>query len=364
MSYNKFIRNIVGSKFKPLLEAVLNESYISDWESNSKWGIDENGKHIGSKDITIDVADYVNATLPGSSISKSGYVFLPMTFALSRSAGNVVLKHISSAIRSDGKVILSAYPGYGVDIDEYKGAYPASMVSKLPADAKREVEDQLGNGWIIYAVNGEMLSDLVKIPAGMAKFDTKEAHDNPLQTFLNSLLSKTKTTDVDAPEWLIEILQEIVKVAANNPNIKAYISGIHPRGFEDSLILSSESGDSVLVLTQEYSKAAYVFKKKIWMEQAGDLLEDKWDNIVDIKMKEFQKKYRGKVGIHGDIPEPDPSVNVMPKLALRKWLQQMETDYNIEQGYVLRRDYRKDSMINLVNSGVNYQDGLRMADRT
>jgi hypothetical protein len=359
--YISFIKSVLHESgeepsFDILLEAVLVEGYVKDWDTSDKWAVDENGKHIGSRDVTIDSNNFENVSSPGASISRNGYIFLPVPFAIGDNDGKRILRHIAGIVKDKGSVTVSVYPGYGVESESGSGTYPAKMYKQLPAETKTTIGDQIGNGMIIHAIDGEPITNWLDIPPPI---DVDETRLSPLDVFLG----RTGRT-MDVPKWLEELVQAI-DIATRDGKVKADLAR-KVRGFESSLVLSTPNGDAVLVIAKEAQNAAYVFKKRMWIEsdEGTKPVDSDWDVIVSKKMKDFIARFkrRPRGTKKEDIPAPQLEAKRQPRLALRDWMHKTEKEWGIEQGYVLRRDFNKAHIIDLMNNGISYMSGLALAD--
>lgn len=331
----QILRESLGNpSFQDLLEAVLTESMVglSDWESNStKWDADENEKPKRSGDIQIDAAEFIQAQKPGDSISRIKYVFLPTEFAMSQADGVHILAHISELLKDKGNITVSVRPGFGVE-DEHT-AYPARWYKNFTADSKHLVNDQLGNGAVIYAIDGVPLSQWLK-----------------------------KTVTMDAPidvnpktEWLAKIVKAIndaqtdVKVKSERPRIP---------GFTDDAyrILSTTEGDSVLLISPIMANAAYILKKKMKYNEAVADYDVAAHELMTKYIADWKRKPRGTK--REDLPAPNLEEKRQPRLRFRDWL---DDNGNIN-GYALRRDYHTGDIENLIKGGINYADGKKLID--
>lgn len=370
----RIVSELYEAPFDMLIEAVIGEmrqwADIKDWQTNgAKWGVDENGQKVGSKDFTLSASDLAPTAVGGASISKAHYIFLPMTFALNPADGETAFKRIMNDVRANGSVRVSTWPGYGV---EGEGAYPAMVISKLPAETRSMVEDQIGQGGIIYAVDGVPLSDyLVKaiaLPGGEGDDESQrfKAWVNPGG---DSEGGRGSRSDY-APPWLMKLSGEI-EGAIKAGKVKAEISRI--KGFEGELILSTPAGDAVLLISKQYAKAAYIFRKKVDID--GNPTD--YDVAISAKMVEFMREFKRKPrgekmrtdlslddiealrrqarGAQ-DRAEAQPEGKRPPRFKLRDWLT--ETD----NGYVLRRDVRAEDLRRLINGGLNFEDGRIFAE--
>lgn len=370
----RIVYELYDADFDLLLEAVIGEARqwadLKDWASNSnKWGVDENGRHTGSRDFTLDSSDLARTAVGGASISKGQYVFLPMTFAMTPDQGEEVFKHMIHDIKAKGSVRVSTWPGYGV---EGEGAYPAAVVAKLPAEARSMMQDQVGQGGIIYAVDGVPLADyLVKSIALPG-----EAGDDEWKRF-KRWVNPEGAEDAGPrggradyiPQWLMKLSGEI-EAAIKTGKVKAEIARI--KGFEGELILSTLNGDAVMVVSKLYARAAYIFRKK--MDINGATTD--YDVAISAKMneftKEFQRKPRGekmrtdltiddiaamKQKARGALERSsDQPAKRPPRFALRDWIA--ETD----NGYVLRRDVRAEDIRRLMENGLSFEAGRALAE--
>lgn len=371
----RIITELYDTPLDLLIESVIGEGRqwadLKDWEFNgSKWGVDENGRHIGSKEFTLDANDLVRTAVGGSSISKRNYVFLPMSFAMDPDTGEAVFKHIMSDVRSKGSVKVSCWPGYGVDDD---GAYPALVLSKLPAETRSLVQEQIGQGGIIYAVDGVPLSQYavqgISLPG--AEGDSESTR---FRRWVNPGGGEEGVRGGrdggPVPEWLLKLSNEI-DAAIRGGTIKAEISRI--KGFEGELILSTPQGDAVMIVSKQYGKAAYVLRKKMNID--GNQVD--YDIAISGKMteiaKDFHRKPRGeKLGIDTDMDDlgalkrrakgqmdreaEKPAHKRPPRFVLRDWLT--DTD----NGYALYRDVRAEDIRRLVTGGLSFEAGRGLAE--
>lgn len=337
----EFIRNVLtecnkNTSFNTLLEAVLTESYIklSDFETNPSWRVDHTGAPTDPKQVTLTPSDFVNITTPGASISRSGYIFLPMKFAMTPMDGAVVMSHLNSLLQK-GDVTITGYPGFGIEEGEWQGAYAARFYKTFAHEPKLMVEDQLGRGLVVAAINGEPLSRWVVKPAPIA-------------------VGEKPWGPGEIPDWLGD-LAVVVDEAIRDKKVNAERSRIE--GFEGDLVLSTPQGDSILLISKDPAKAAYILRKKI----AGT----DWDSWVTAKMKELYSKFRRKPAgsKKEDLPAPNLKDKRRPKLSLRDILTE------VDGGYALRRaighgqdQHMRDELKRLVDNGINYADGRALAD--
>lgn len=370
----RIIAELYNPPFDILVEAAIGSRQwvdLKDWESNqSKWAVDENGRH-NNRDYTIDANDLVRTAVGGASISKSKYVFLPMTFALGPQEGEEVVKRLITDIKSKGSVRVSTWPGYGV---EGESAYPAMVVAKLPAEERSMMEDQFGHGGVICAVDGVPLSQYmvkaIELPGGEG-----ESEADRFRRWVGVSAGGEggwRGESGPVPEWLIKMSSEI-DAAIRAQTIKAEIARI--KGFEGELILSTPHGDAVMLVSKQYGKAAYVFRKKMNLNGA----QVDYDVAISTKMtelmKDFKRKPRGqKTGLDPDIDLGDidalkrrakgqldraagqPEYKRPPRFVLRDWLE--ETD----NGYALYRDVRAEDIRRLMTNGINFEDGRTFAE--
>ena len=345
----EFIRRIINEWYKDdsfnlLLEAVLTEGYIKlgDWESNPNFHVNHLNAVIGPKQIELMPQDFVSTTNPGSSLSKSGYLFLPMNFALERADGMKMVGHIADQLKQAGKVTLTALPGFGIEDDEWQGAYPARFYKTFGAEAKQRVEDQLNTGYIITAINGEPLSRWIAKPSSI-DMDTS-APGSAAKSFWGGKI----------PDWLGDIATEIDDAVRTG---RVNVERSRTTGFEGDLVLSTNRGDSVLIISKDPARAAYIIKKKI---QGND-----WDVWLNTNMKELYSKYRRKPA--GTKKEDMPNVNLKdkrkPKLSLRDMLMSAEGGYALRRAVGFKQDQQlRNEIKQLINNGVNYADGKHLAD--
>ncbi|MEM3000591.1 MAG: hypothetical protein QXU32_00820 [Nitrososphaerales archaeon] len=339
--------------FNALLEAVFHGLSLHDWETNPRWGTDETGKHVGASKFVLAASDFVATSAPGHSISKSDYLFLPTGLVISNSDGVRLLKHIAYLIKNDGKVVFDVYPGFGLETDIHKGAMPAIIYKHMTHEEQQLVDDQVGRGKIIFAMNGEPLSYWL----GIDPPKTISDGDTPLDVFVANA-----TKSDESREWLSDFIK-IVEKATDDGKVTQNVSKV--RGFEYNLVLSSKGGDSVLVISHNIAKAAYIFKKQMWIESDQGPVSSDWDVVVDTKMREFIARYRRRPrGTKGeDIPAPNLTDAVQPRLALRYWMEETERRWGVQQGFALRRDYHLKNIADLIDSGINYSTAEMLADR-
>jgi len=339
----EFLRSILTEwhkqdSFNVLLEAVLTESYIklNDFETSPNFRVDHTGTPTEPKQVPLTAADFVNLNSPGSSISRSGYLFLPMKFAMSPMDGAAIVSHLA-ALLQNGDVTITGFPGFGIDEGEWQGAYPARFYKTFGFEAKQMVEDQLGKGLIIAAINGEPLSRWLSKPA-------------PIEAGAG-VWGKG-----EIPDWLGD-LAVIVDEALRNNKVNAERSRIE--GFEGDLVLSSHQGDSILLISKDPAKAAYILRKKI----AGT----DWDVWITAKMKELYSKYRRKTAgtKKEDLPAPKLDDKRRPKLSLRDLLAEVDGGYALRRAIGFKQDQRmREELKKLIDNGVNYADGQALADTT
>lgn len=370
----RIVSELYDSPFDMLIETVIGEmrqwTDIKDWENNgAKWGVDENGKHVGSRDFILDSGDLAKTAVGGASISRANYLFLPMTFALNPTDGEEAFKRIMYDVKTKGSVKVSTWPGYGV---EGEGAYPAMVISKLPAETRSMVQEQFGQGGIVYAVDGIPLSQYMvkalQLPGGEGDDESARFRTwvNPGGEGEGGRGSRSEYT----PPWLLKLSGEI-EGAIKAGKVKAEISRI--KGFEGELILSTPAGDAVLLISKQYAKAAYIFRKKVDLE--GNPTD--YDVAISTKMVEFMKEFKRKprgekmrtdLGLDDiaalrqqargalERAEAQPEGKRPPRFKLRDWLT--ETD----NGYILRRDVRAEDLRRLINGGLNFEDGRIYAE--
>jgi hypothetical protein len=346
--------------FNVLLETVLCEGKaaidIEDYEKGGRWETDEQGNQVGSRDVTITATDFENISSPGSSLLRRGYVFLPMPFSLNKAEGRHILRHISGRIfatEPPSEVTVSVYPGYGVT---GYGAYPALHLSEkgLPPghEHRGQVEDQLGQGGVVYAVDGNMISDLLREPPPPT---AQQARRDPLELFTTGPGEKDEPGDVafeDLPPWL-QRLHKMLDGAIESGQVEAKVSSTS--GFGWDLVLWTKEGDSVLVISKQKGRGAYIFKKKMALERRGgaqaEALAD-WDVVVGRIIKRFRRENKGK-------PREEKT---QPRLGLRRWLQQTEANWGIQQGFMLRRDFHEQNLADIIKGGINYENASALRE--
>jgi len=211
-------------------------------------------------------------------------------------------------------------------------------------EAKVQVQDQLGKGLIITAINGEPLSRWLTKPT---PFDVGES----------GTVSQSYWKGMKVPEWLADLASEIDE--ANQAGRVIVEKAPNIEGFAGDLVLSTPKGDAVLLVSKDPSRAAYIIKKKI---DGSD-----WNAWLHARMRELYSKYRRKAP--GTKKEDLPNVNLTakrkPKLLLRDELK------TLGAGYALRRaigpaqnQQMREEMKSLINNGVNFADGLHLADNS
>ncbi len=376
--------------FTVVVEMMLNEEAqwlnLKDWETNQqRWGKDDQNRMVGSRELSLPYEDIEKTVAPGASISKTKNIFLPLHFAIPKEEAVEVMKRILAYAKQNGSVTVSTWPAYGV---EGVSAYPAQVVKSLPAD-DRNLATQTGLGGAIYAIDGQPLSRVMTMPTPIGSDDEKIDEVGKFHKWAGI------TTDAEgniigggegrggrgaegpAPEWLVK-LSSVIDGVIRSGEVKVELSRM--KGFQGEIIFSTPHGDSVLLLSRERSKAAYVFKKKMDL----DGVPTDYDVATSKKMTEFQTTYsrkpRGvkKTGETEPVPQDVEGIKAavkkakdqmkrageqsvgddkrQPRLMLRDWLK--ETD----NGYALRRDVRAEDILRLLKSGINYVDGLRLAD--
>lgn len=336
-NYIQLARSVMGNpSFHVILEAVLADSMISltDWENNStKYNKDETEKSKSLGDVQLDANDFVNTHKSGDSISRSKYLFLPTTFALNPADGVHILTHISELIKNDGHITVSVRPGFGVEDEQT--AYPAGWYKNFTADSRHLVTDQLGSGSIIYAINGIPLSQWLKKTASA-----------------NVPITATPKT-----EWLTKIVKSI-NDAQSDIRVKSEKTRIP--GFSDLesdyRILSTTTGDSILLISPNDKNAAYILKKKMLYNGVATDYDSAAYELMSKFIADWRRKPRGTK--KENIPVPNLEEKRKPRLRFRDWL---DNENNIN-GYALRRDYHTDSIENLVKGGINYADGKKLKD--
>lgn len=379
-----FVVEHYDAPFSVVVEMMLNEDaqYIklSDWETNQqKFNRDDQNKPTG-REIELPYTDIVKTIVPGQSISQTKNIFLPVPFALSKEQGEILLRQILSMAKKNGSVKLSLWPAYGIDSER---AVPAAQLSVLTGDEK-SMAMQTGIGGAIYAVDGAPISRILVAPMAIG------ADDENLTSYakwtkwanINTDESGNVTFGKDEgppPDWLLK-LHRVIDSTIKDPNFQ--IESARMKGFEGDIIFSTPHGDSVLVLSKGRSRAGYLFKKKVNL----DGTKTDYDVAVSKKMEEFQASFKRKPRGVRDTGEGNPTPGGddleafkalrkkskeelkrnraqldagdkrQPKLLLRDWLKQTEN------GYALRRDFRAEDIKRLLSGGINYIDGLRLAD--
>lgn len=379
-------RKSFGLSYETLVEMTLNEQYINlpDWENPgnaNRFGIDDKKQPIGSREIDLAYDDIVKTVAPGTSISKTKNIFLPRDFAMDKDTAKEVMWRMLAWAREKGSVKVSVWPAYGVP---GTAAYPAYAVNVLPAD-ERSLAQQTGLGGAIYQINGQPLSRVISQPIPMrgregltdqdilAKWaqgeDTLDNIDGDNEGGFR------KNQPKEAPPWLLEILQAVGE-ATGAGKVKMDVSRM--TGFRGNLLLYTNEGDAVLVISRNYAEAGFVLRKKMNVDGAPV----DFDVAIDQKMKEFQGKFKKKPRRSAARPEERPlpqtpgemnreagkaadqlagagadlPASRQPRLVLRDWLR--ETD----NGLMLRRDYRKEDIKRLLVQGVNYENAKILAD--
>lgn len=382
------VSKLYDAPFSVIVEMMLNEAAqfvnLKDWETNQqRFGKNEKGEMVGSRDITLAYDDIEKTVVPGASISKTKNIFLPFPFAMPKEEAEAAMRRMLATAKQKGSVTVSTWPAYGV---EAMGAFPAAVVKSLPAE-EQNLAMQTGVGGAIFAIDGNPLSrvSVMSMPIG--------ADDENLTEYAKWTKWAGITTDESGelmgggrggrgeegppPEWLVKlaaVIDDTIKSGTVN------VETSRMKGFPGEIIFSTPHGDSVLVISRERSKAGYVFKKKINLDGAPT----DYDVAISKKMSEFQTSYsrkpRGikKTGETEPIPGSVADIRAAarkakeqlrrageqqeagekrpPKLMLRDWLRQTEN------GYALRRDFRAEDIKRLLNGGINYEDGLRLSE--
>lgn len=328
------------TNFETLLESVLTENAarLSDLESNSKYHKDEKGVDT-HKDIELQASDFVYTVAPGSSISKSGNLFIPMPFAMNAEDGKHIVRYINNLLQTNQSVKLSVVPGYGIDSEN---VYPASVIHVLPHEEKALIADQLGNGFIIVGVNGDKLSSIISKPLP-ANYSTENE--------LGSKDSGKPRDEWHVPEWLDSLRKMIDEMVATG---KLKVEKARMHGFTGELIFSTPTGDAVLITDTVMSKAAYVVKKKVLVPQSVEGESAKvaldYDVYINELMEKFIAKYRRKAaGTKKDtFNKPNLETKRHPRLSLRDEL------IKHDNGFALRRDFNLDVIKQMFDNGINY----------
>lgn len=383
------ITELCNPPFSVIVEMMLNEETqwlnLKDWETNQqRWGKDDQDRFIGSKDVVLPYEDVEKTVVPGASISKSKNIFLPLHFAIPKEEATEIMRRILAFSKQKGSVTVSVWPAYGV---EGMSAYPAQVVKALPAD-ERTMAQQTGLGGAIWAIDGQPISRMMTMPMPIGAEGEKLTERDKFLTWAG--ISDPELGDVGGqggqwgkdqggppPEWLMKLAKVIDEVIRSG---EVKVESSRMKGFQGEIIFSTPHGDSVLLLSKERSRAGYVFKKKMDL----DGVPADYDVTVSKKMQEFQTSYSRKprgvkrTGETEPMPQDYASMKDaikkakdqmkksgeqieagekrQPRLMLRDWLKQTEN------GYSLRRDFRAEDILRLLRGGVNYVDGLRLAD--
>ena len=132
--------------------------------------------------------------------------------------------------------------------------------------------------------------------------------------------------------------------------------------FQGYLTLATKEGDAVLLVSKERDKAAYVMKKTYTYP---DGMTTDWDTAIYTLMKQFAEDYRCSVKrqqkrYKGEEPKamkPEEFMSVRtPKLRLKGNLLQTGN------GFVLRRDFHVEDIMNIVDGGVKFDDATKLAE--
>lgn len=382
------VTEICNPPFSVIVEMMLNEETqwldLKDWETNQqRWGKDDQDRMIGSKDFALPYEDIEKTVVPGASISKTKNIFLPLPFSIPKEEAVEIMRRILAFAKQNGSVTVSTWPAYGV---EGTSAYPAQVVKKLPAD-DRSVAQQVGLGGAIYAIDGHPISRVMTMPMPIGTDDEKLSARSKIDIWANvttdesgniiSAGGRGRGDEGPPPDWLIKLISAIDSVIRSG-EVKVELSRM--KGFQREIIFSTDHGDSVLVLSKERSKAAYLFRKK--MDLNGTPTD--YDVAVSQMMTEFQRSYKRRprgvkrTGETDPVPQnpneiiaaarraqdqlrrageqQDAGPTRQPKLLLRDWLKKTNN------GYALRRDFRAEDILKLLSGGINYEDGRRVAD--
>lgn len=383
------VTNICHPPFSVIVEMMLNEEAqwlnLKDWETNQqRWGKDDQNRVVGSRDITLVYDDIEKTVVPGASISKSKNIFLPLPFAIPKEEAAEVMRRVLAFAKKNGQVTVSTWPAYGI---EGSSAYPAQVVKSLPAD-DRTIAMQTGIGGAIYAIDGQPISRVMTMPMPIGAEGEELTEFAKFAKWANITTDETgeiigsgrpggRGDDGPPPEWLVKLAAVIDNVIKAG-EVKVELSRV--KGFEGEIIFSTPHGDSVLLLSKARSKAAYIFRKKMNLD--GSQVD--YDVAASKKMQEFQSSYKRKprgvkkTGESEPVPQSpeeivaatrrareqmkaaraqaDEGDKRQPRLLLRDWLKKTEN------GYALRRDVRAEDILRLLNGGIMYTDGLRLAD--
>jgi hypothetical protein len=331
-----------------LTEADLKMTFgIKDLETNRKLWKNLDGSEAQPTEVELRAEDLQRAN-PGDSISKSKDVFLP-DFALSKDEYNDAYSHIAFLAKKDGSVRLKVVPGFG---DEDAGTtYPMAAISALPAELKSAAEQQLEGGLII-GLNGESLS------TWLAKSVPLRLGADEIFRILSG--KETGAAEADLPDWLVGLVSQLDEKIKEG-SVEAGILRRVPN-FQGYLTLATKEGDAVLLVSKERDKAAYVMKKTYTYP---DGMTTDWDTAIYTLMKQFAEEYRRNVKrqqkrYSGEEPKamkPEEFASVRtPKLRLKDNLLQTGN------GFVLRRDFHVEDIMNIVDGGVKFDDATKLAE--
>jgi hypothetical protein len=350
-SIKKILLDNNNLNFNTLLESVLTEAIvdIDVLESDSKYHVDENNinKHTN---IKLDKSDFVLFTNPGTSISRSRYIFSPMPFSLNLNDGAYIVKYIKEKLETQESVDLEVIPGYGVDGENI---YPANTIKVLTHEERVLIQDQLGKGHIIIGIDGQKISSILKdrVVAQTPETD-REPRDRRRREWV-------------LPKWL-ESLNSIVSEMKTSGNLRIDPSRI--KGFEYEWVYSTNNGDAVMLLGEGTDRAAYIVKKKVVVEPtkktdeqgSGNMIVMDYDAYMNDRMVRFTQTYnRRQAGTtKDDIPMPNLEIRRVPKLAMRDELEKFDN------GFALRRDFRVEDIRRILENGINYQFARQIADST
>lgn len=366
-----------------LLEALLNEQIeLGDWETSDRWSKDAEG---GSADRKIETTyEKISPTVtPGESVIRGTAAFLP-TLSLTVDQIRHALAYMLTQAKKQGMVNLSLHPG---EATGRQGSIPAQFIKPgaLPAEDLHEIEQSrthYGPGGIIYAVNDMPLSQVLRSPVDVTERAKVFGHEEG--DVIGVLFDPHKKRQL--PEWLLRIEEYIRDIVASG-KVNAETAGIP--GFADYIMLHTHEGNAILLIaTKKVGDAAYVFKKVMTVEKAGRTEEVPWHQAIGDKMNEFVKEYKGERRQRRR-PTEEPGAELetgpaavrqaqaamrrageemragrgaaaaggrQPRLRLRDWLR--ETD----NGYALRRDFREADIKRIIDAGITYESGIRIAE--
>ena len=300
---------------------------LTDWESDkNKYGVNITGRPDEGADVIINKGNFDPTAAIDKSVIKGDHVFMPGPMIIDKKKDRLkLLEYVKQQVEK-GDVKASCWPGFAF----YGNTFPANMWNMFSREEQQAATKFSGfDGKIIYALDGQ-----------------------PLSRILTSGITVTDTGGEELPDWLSAIHGYVwEKIKAGEVEMRRIASGAEHvvAGFPGFLALLTPVGDSVLLLSYEHAKAAYVVKKGVKMEDGS---ETDWDTAIDHIMRTLRAEYQMARKEDPGIGQTAPR---QPKLQLSDWL------YSTGNGYRMRRDFNVERIKTIIDQGINYADALDTA---